>query len=245
MRLIGIMALVAFACPSFGQQAFDVASVKPSQQLVGKDYNNRISIGDAGVRGRNVTLKRLIQEGYSVAPYQVSAGPRWLDSDEYELEAKSDRPATKEELRSMLRSLLTDRFRLVFHRETKEMRVYELVVDQNGPRIRPSTSAEAGPGFHGTLQEFANLLSVQLTIPTIEDPTKPAIARGAPAPVIDRTGLSGVYDIRAEVRPEIGADMVTLWQRVLQEQLGLKLENRRSNVEVLVVDTAERTPIPN
>ena len=79
----------------------------------------------------------------------------------------------------------------------------------------------------------------------MDDPTRPSIASGPPVPVVDKTGLQGIFDLNVEIRPEAGVDMYTLWQRVLQEQLGLRLESRKDKVDVLVVDGAERIPTAN
>lgn len=249
MRVYVAIGLLSSAL--FAQDAsFDAAAIKLSQHPVGKDFNNQLSIGGMGLRGSNITLKRLIVEAYGLQPHQVSGGPNWLDSNEYEIEARSDQVVTKEQLRLMLRKLLAERFRLATHKDSKELRVFELVVDKNGPKIHPVKETEAPPAagfpnFHGSLQQFANVLSVQLSIPVMDDPGKPGMASEGPVPVIDKTGLTGTYDFRAEVRPETGADMITLWQRVLQDQLGLKLENRKSKIDILVVDRAERFPIAN
>jgi uncharacterized protein (TIGR03435 family) len=62
---------------------------------------------------------------------------------------------------------------------------------------------------------------------------------------LDQTGLPGIYDFSVDVRPEAGGDMFLLWQRVLRDQLGLKLEGQKAKVEFLVVDRAERTPAAN
>ena len=131
------VALVFLSGTAFGQSAFDVASVKPSQSIVGKDYGNQISITPTGFSGKNVTLKRLIEEAYRLQPHQVSGGLNWLDVSEYDIEAKVGAPTTKEQLLPMLRTLLTDRFRLSFHHEQKEFRVYELVTDKGGAKIQP------------------------------------------------------------------------------------------------------------
>jgi uncharacterized protein (TIGR03435 family) len=209
--------------------------------------------GPAGIDGRNVTLKQLIVEAYGLQPYQVFGGPGWLDVNEYDVEAKAGGPAAREQLARMLRTLLADRFGLSFHRETRELRVYRLVADRRGVKIHPAKDGESpavqfgGGGFQfcGGLRQFANLLSVQLSIPVIDDPGKPSIASGPPVPVLDRTGLSGNYDIRVDIKPELGGDVFTLWQTVLRDQLGLRLESAKENVEVLVVDRAERMPSAN
>jgi uncharacterized protein (TIGR03435 family) len=256
---VAAIALALPICAGFAQTAasppaFAVASVKPSRQELGRDANRRISIGPAGLRGGNVTLQHLIAEAYRVQPYQVFGGPNWLDFDEYDVDAKADGPTTSEQLAAMLRGLLADRFRLSLHRETRELRVYDLVTDKHGARIRATTDAEvaaakagaAGPrSFHGDMQQFADLLSVQLSIALPDDPTKPGRASGLPVPVLNKTGLPGIYDFSVDVKPEAGADMFTLWQSALQDRLGLKLEGRKAPVDVLVIDHAERIPVAN
>lgn len=248
-----IAILLCWHNASFAQ-SFDVASVKPSRQTIGRDANSQISFGGTGLSGRNVTLKRLIVEAYNLQPHQVSGGPRWLDDSEYDIDAKPDGSATKESLRLMLRALLAERFRLSTHTESKELNVYELVVGKDGPKVHAVKDTESPAarsfatgvkGFRGTMQQFANLLSVQLAIPEVDDPGRPAISSGTPPPVLDKTGLPGLYDIAVEMRPELGTSMFNLWQRALQDRLGLKLESRKSKVEILVVDRAEKVPLAN
>jgi uncharacterized protein (TIGR03435 family) len=220
-------------------QAFDVTSVKISQRPVGRDYQGQVIVGPAGLSGKNVTLRSLIVEAYQVQPNQVMGGPNWLDSNEYDIEAKADGSATKEQILLMLRTVLAERFRLSFHREAKELQVYELVTDKNGPNLR---AAERGMS---TLQ-LTNLISVQLTIPALsDDPSKPSIASGPAVPVLDKTGLEGTYEIKVDLTPEPGLDSFTRWQRFLRDRLGLKLESRKEKIEILVVDSAERTPTSN
>jgi uncharacterized protein (TIGR03435 family) len=237
MRAPVAMSLIA-CCTSFGQ-TFDVASVKVSQQQVGKDAEGPVTFGPARLSGKNVTLKSLIAAAYQAQPHQVIGGPNWLDSSEYDIDAKAARPANKDQLRLMLRALLADRFQLSLHRETRELQAYELVTAKRGPRVNAAKDGVS-------MTELANLISIQLTIPAAgDDPAKPSIARGPPPPVLDKTGLPGTYDIRVDLKPEPGTDMFTLWQRFLQDRLGLKLESKKKRVEFLVVDGVERTPTSN
>jgi uncharacterized protein (TIGR03435 family) len=252
-----LSSLVWLTCVAAAQTApapaFAVASVKPSARVAGKDARGQIVVAADRLSGRNVSLKDLIIEAYHLERYQVSGGPNWLDSDEFDIDARADGPTSKEQLRLMLRTLLADRFRLSFRREEKELRAYALVVDKNGPKIQPTKEGETSavkpaPGrqpFHGDMRQLASLLSVQLSIPPADDPGRPSMATGAPVPVVDNTGLPGIYDFSVEFRPELGGDMFMLWQRILQDQLGLKLESRKSRREFLVVDRAERIPIAN
>lgn len=247
MRIV--LGLALLASTAFAQ-SFDVASVKASPHTVGKDYRGSVVLGPNRVSGRNVSLRALIVEAYHVQPFQVTGGPGWLDLDEFDLDARPGATATKDQLRSMLVALLAERFHLQLHRDAKEMRVYALSVDKGGPKLHPATGelrpTTSPQNFHGDMRQFANLISIGLSIPTVDDPTRPAIASGAPVPVVDKTGLDGNYDISVNLRPDDTAgDSFIRWQRALRDELGLKLETQRAPVELLVVDRAERIPTAN
>jgi uncharacterized protein (TIGR03435 family) len=63
--------------------------------------------------------------------------------------------------------------------------------------------------------------------------------------VLDKTGLPGIFDFNVDIHPELGTDMFTSWQRALEDQLGLRIESRKENVPVLVVDEATKIPTEN
>jgi uncharacterized protein (TIGR03435 family) len=247
MRAAATLILV-LAGAAFAQQ-FEVASVKPSAARRGPDYNNRLTFEPAGFTARNATIKRLVAEAYRVQFTQV-AGPNWIDENEYDIDAKAGGAATQDQIALMLRALLADRFKLAEHRETREMRAYELVVDKGGPKIHAFKEGDApstGPGFrfHGELRDFADFLAVQLSVAMPDDPTRPGIASNHAVPVLDKTGLAGIYDFSADIRLEPGADIFNLWQDVLRERLGLRLDAHRGPVDALVVDSAEKIPTSN
>jgi uncharacterized protein (TIGR03435 family) len=229
--------------------SFEVASVRPSQRLVGRDYNNQLALSEAGVRAGNVTLKRLVAGAYRLQMKQV-LGPSWLDQNEYVIQAQAGRPVSQDEVTVMLRSLLADRFALKHHSEIRNMRIFELTADKAGPKIQPmkvsdERAKEVGFHFHGDMRQLADVIAVQLTIPAPMSLTVPATASVTPLSVLDKTGLSGIYDFNVDVSPEAGADGFTIWKRVLREQLGLKLDSRRADVPVLVIDNALRIPTEN
>ena len=229
--------------------AFDVASVKISQRVVGPDYNNQVTYSPTWMTARNVTLKRLVAEAYHLQLNQV-LGPGWLDKNEYDIDAKAAGAGTREQMALMLRSLVAERFKLTKHSEMRDLRVYELVIGKSGSKIRPmsdgeTATASAGFHFHGELRQFADLLAVQLSIPAPDNPGEPARASAAPIPVLDKTGLPGIFDFSVDIHPELGTDMFTSWQRALEDQLGLRIESRKENVTVLVVDDAARVPTEN
>jgi uncharacterized protein (TIGR03435 family) len=229
--------------------AFDVASVRPSQHEVGPDYNNQITYSADGFTGRNVTLKRLVAEAWRCQLNQV-VGPAWIDRAEYDVEARKPEGAGREQVALMLRTLLAERFQLKEHSDARPMRVYELTAGAGGAKIHPvQTGGAAAPGgsfhFHGDMREFADLLTVQFSIPAPENPNAPVRAGGSPIPVLDKTGLDGIYDFTVDLKTELGTDSFTAWKRALEDQLGLRVESRKSDVPVVVVDDAARIPTSN
>ena len=244
-----LSGLVAVGQAPSTAPGFDVATVKPSQHLVGPDYNNQLSYSPTGIIARNVTLKRLLAEAYQLQLNQV-LGPSWLDKNEYDIDAKAAGPGTKEQMALMLRSLVAERFKLTQHSEMRDTRVYELMIGKSGPKIHPMSdgenpTAQAGFHFHGDLRRFADLLAVQLSIPASDNPAEPARASPSSIPVLDKTGLSGIFDFSVDIHPELGTDMFASWKRALEDQLGLRIESRKENVGVLVVDEAARVPTEN
>jgi hypothetical protein len=111
MRALGIGLLAFLNSVAFGQASkttsFDVSSVKPSERLVGPDYNNQLTFSEVGLRARNVTLRRLVAEAYHLQLRQV-IGQSWLDKNEFDIEAQAAHAIPKEELMPMLRSLLAE-----------------------------------------------------------------------------------------------------------------------------------------
>ncbi len=245
-----LLLFVLAGLPLLAQASFAVASIKPSSRNVGPDYNNQIAYGPDSLLASNVTLKRLVMEAHHLLAHQV-IGPGWIDNSEYELQAKADPPVTQSRMQQMLQTLLLERFGLEFHRAKTQMRVYVLSQGKGGARIHPVKEESAGrPGldhFHGELQEYADLLGVRLTMAEQRnpDPTKPMIAAGPPIPVIDRTGLLGMYNLDVQLNPEAASDPISFWQHALEDQLGLNLESRRESVETIVIDRAKSVPTGN
>ncbi len=255
MRALRQITILAFLCSVVFAQteaklpAFDVASVRPSQLTLGPDYNNQITFTRSGLNARNITLKRLIAEAWNMQLNQV-LGPGWIDHNEYDINARTAEGTTKEQMAPMLKKVLAERFHLRDHIETREMRVCELVIAKNGQKIRPITDGEpvkpiSGFHFHGEMRQFVDLLAVQFSIPATGDPSVPVRAGGPPIVVLDRTGLDGIFDFSVDIHPELGTDMFTAWQRALEDQLGLRIESRKGEVAVVIVDDAAKIPTEN
>jgi uncharacterized protein (TIGR03435 family) len=242
MRLSAVLLICAAA---FGQApVFEVATVKPAAP----GGRSGITSDPGRLSARNVSLKELMVEAWQVQYSQIAGGPAWLGSDMFDVEAKSEQPVGRDQSRLMLRALLSERFKLAVHTEKKEMRVYTLRTIKGASKLHPVEDAASGPPksapgvwrFRGELSRFAGVLAVQLTIPMSTDPTTPSRATGPIVPVLDQTGLTGIYDIELSLASDPGTDTFTAWQRALREQYGLQLQAEKQAMDMLIVDHAEK-----
>jgi uncharacterized protein (TIGR03435 family) len=227
--------------------SFEVASVKPSAPAAGGGKKGGPGAVDAGlfsVRGR--TLQALILMAYGIQDFQLSGGPRWAAADRFDIQAKPSAPASREQMMLMLRTLLTERFELRLHRETKELAEYALAAAKNGPKFGPQfhkvdeaaltaelkdRDSNSGIPLGGTMQEFAFLIRQNMRM--IHPPDSPWGAEAPP--VIDRTGLPGLYSIFLKIHgptDDLPAEV--------EAQLGLKMDLRKIPTEVLVIDRAAK-----
>jgi uncharacterized protein (TIGR03435 family) len=182
-----------------------------------------------------VTPKDLIIWAYGLKAYQVS-GPSWITQEWYDINAKAAEPVPEDRLRLMVRSLLSQRFKMGAHTETRTLPVYLLTVARNGPKIHPVTSE--GPA--GYIPRQRGLAARHITMPRFAELLSGKIDR----PVTDMTGLPGLYDIDLDWAPDTivppDADLGPSVFTAIQEQLGLKLEPTKGPLEILVIDHIER-----
>jgi bla regulator protein blaR1 len=121
--------------------SFEVASVKPNKS---GDQRVMMSTPPTGrVTATNIPVRLLLQQAYSVQPFQIVGGPSWMASDRFDITAKAPEGVTPAQLRPMMRNLLADRFKLIAHTETREMPIYHLVVARAdgrlGANLKPSS----------------------------------------------------------------------------------------------------------
>ena len=225
----GLIFLTTVAC--FGQTAglpaFEVASIKPS--TAGPGSGSGINSDPGKIAGRNVTLKRCIRGAYDVPEARIFGGPKWIEDERYDIDAKAAGPVGDHALMAMLQQLLAERFKLVIHRETRPLAGYVLVVGKKGITAKPSESA-------GPSRSNANRHSIEGGACSMGClATK--LAEVLHAPVTDSTGLDGRFDFKLEWTPD---ELQTAVLPALEEQLGLKLEARKVPTEVIVIDSAEK-----
>ena len=131
---------------SLSAQTFDSASVKRSAPANPNGSTFEFMAGGS-LRVRNGTLRGLIESAYDVRDFQIAGGPAWLNADRFDVFARSESgsaPASPDDTKATrlrLRTLLEDRFRLVVHRETREMQEYALGVERSGVKLRAEAAS--------------------------------------------------------------------------------------------------------
>jgi uncharacterized protein (TIGR03435 family) len=222
---------------------FEVASIRPHQGPI-----SRIDISTAGLRftAEAQPVGGLITWAYDVKSYQVSAVPNLPLSDTfYDIGAKAEGEGapSRAEFRQMLQSLLADRFKLKVHRETRDMNVYALVVSKSGSKLKESAPDASPMGYMNVVGRNYHATRAKATM----DDVVQAIGNSfLDRPVLDKTGLSGTYNLSLTYTPDIRSNRgepdpndISIFTAV-QEQLGLKLEPQKASIEVLVVDSVEK-----
>jgi uncharacterized protein (TIGR03435 family) len=227
---------------------FDIAAIHPIKHRTDFGYIRPLPGGN-GYIARDVTLKTMIAAMYRVSARQITGGPSWIDTQTFDIETRSDHAANLEELHTMFKNLLADRFGLKMHIEQKEGADYELLVDKAGLQMKPDGDvpdlnipiniSQPPRTFKGTKVSMSYLcwfLSNQM--------------RDDPRPVVDKTGLKQVYDFTLTFQQDWPLDIVvgnlppevrslpTLFD-ALPEQLGLRLVRSKGPVDQYVIDHAE------
>jgi uncharacterized protein (TIGR03435 family) len=208
---IVLAASVALAQPGVPPK-FDVASIKPASG----DPCMCINTTPGGrVHATSMTLKFLVEMVYHVQDFQVSGGPPWFASLRYDIEAKTEAPAKDNEVSAMLQQLLADRFQLVFHRETRELPVYALILARKdgklGPGMVESKEGSCTPpdpadpsessGKPNCGQGWGNARMLRSSSVQV-DYLATSLSRLLRTKVTDQTGLPGKYDITLDWTPD-------------------------------------------
>jgi uncharacterized protein (TIGR03435 family) len=252
-----VILAAASAAIVFGQaqiaaprRVFEVASVKPNKSgaPTGTWTSPIAFLPGARFTATNVTLVDVITQAYLTRRIQMQGGPDWIDSERFDIVAKADAAdgeVTAGQRLQMVQALLEDRFKLVCHRETKEMPVLALVGQLPGA-FKESHEGEpaAVPGDRGkfTFRYWPITGLVNLASNVLR------------TPVVEGTGIQGYYDFSLDPMQfgNAGAASTSgpapsyadLFETALREQLGFRLEKRKAPLEIMVIDHASR-PVEN
>lgn len=265
-------------CQSPSRPDFEVVSIKPAAPDARGTYFNM----PGGILTiKNMPVKEMIVIAWRVQPFQITGGPSWIESAHYDISAKPEGKPKRSDIPLMLQALLEDRFQLKVHSETKEFPIYALVRARKdgklGPQLVPSNEGSCTPfdpskpppppdpnnppklGCGGMMMGPDRINAVGVDIAQLQ----PMLSRILGRTVVDKTGLTGKFDITAHWTP----DQAQLMQgpfggpppggppdmpqprfdpngpsifTALEEQLGLKLESQKGPVDILVIDHIER-----
>lgn len=217
---------------------FEVASVKPSAPDV--NISRRILAPGGRVTLIRHSLKALVMLAYQVQDFQVLNANTWMASQAYDIEAKggtaadpktaSIPPALSTLMREMLQSLLSERFQLRLHHETRQLPIYELTVANGGAKLQATAAKDAwwryGPG---------EIAARNRTVAWLAD----SLTRYQNAIVLDHTGLTGTYDFDLKWSPDEQGMTLPALPTALHE-FGIKLNRTTGPVDVLIIDEARK-----
>jgi uncharacterized protein (TIGR03435 family) len=257
--------------------AFEVASIKRNRSGKG---SWQVKSNPAGLTAINATPQQLIIYAYALRNFEISrelndqivGEPEWMLTERYDVSASAGRKVILEELRTMVRALLQERFKMTAHREATLRQTYALMLARpdrilgpglrrtevdckaiaaanaafvGGVGARPQLASNGAPPCGLVSGDEGKLMGGGLPIETLAR----SIAKEAGRAVVDKTGLTGNYEFTLKYSPagnrdnSASDDRPTIFM-ALREQLGLKLEPEQNPLQVLVIDRIER-PTPN
>lgn len=226
--------------------AFDVVSIKQNK-LDTRGYIGPVpgQGGYIGFAGSSVRTKVLILMGFGISDWQISGGPQWVDSEPFDVDARTERPVKLSQINLMLQTLLRDRFHLQLRSETKDESVYELVVEQPSPNLVLHAEDGTPPAVRPS-GEQGEVIFQNVPIARLLSVVKGDTERE----VVDKTGLVGNYDFELrwessrrklgqEQREPSGPDIFGAVQR-----LGLRLRPAKGPVQHFFIEHID-PPTPN
>lgn len=240
---------VSMVTPAPAQErslVFEVASIKPH----GKSEYIPLDCSHGRFISNGLPFSFIIAWAYELNAAQEAALEEqlqpWAKYQDYNIEAKSEREVTKGQCRDMMKALLGERLNLSLHTIVKESKLYELIVGRGGHRMQQVTDVEIGPGYN--VIRNGSLIQTLPGTPAKRGMTMPEFADRLSSyiklvPVIDKTGLQGMYKINLSFSTGSGLDQPFSDPDIftaIQIQLGLKMEERKGPVSSFIVDHIDR-----
>jgi uncharacterized protein (TIGR03435 family) len=240
----------ARSMPADAPTVFEVATIKPSNpDQPGKLF----TVKGQDVLTINTTLADLMTFAYGVHTRQIVGGPSWMENDKFDVTGRPQAAGqpNDRQLRALIQSLLVERFKLAVHTDTRELPAFAIIVGNRGHKLTPNNTNPNGlpsllfrglgvlPAINASMSDFARVMQTAVL----------------DRPVVDRTGLTGRFDITLTWTPD-ESQFRNMGVRVpppsqdpnappglftaIQEQLGLRLDRTNAPVEVVVIDRVER-----
>lgn len=222
-------------------QAFEVASMRVSPP----GGSGQTTVSDWGTprfTAHHATLQLLLEIAFEIDADQIVNAPQWNETQGYDVDAEADAPLSYEQARPLVLQLLQERLHLAFHRETKYVPGYALVIGKDGAKLHAVEQGHA----------YGQIMPDRLSCPSCGTASLSGmLTRVLHRPVEDKTGLQGTYDIQLRYAPlnddasgATDSPLPSLLTAV-QEQAGLKLVSQKVPIEMLVIDHIDREPTEN
>jgi uncharacterized protein (TIGR03435 family) len=279
MKKLVAVALIGVGLTAAREQAFEVATIKPVS-----DGSTFLGLKSPGIFGADsIPLTGLLMQAYGVRSFQIQGGPNWVHTERFEVRGKYDPSEVANEspehlwlrIDVMLKNLLEERFALRTHSEERQLPTYSLAISRKGSKLAPSECIPRDGGFsdrpsakedcgYSRYGMHGRNRTLEWTGVSMHDFVQFALQNIVNQPVLDRTGLTGVFDFHLEWTPDQATAGISGGGRLssdsavvegdgfiptsiftaIEEQLGLKLEATRGPVEVIVIDSVTK-PDPN
>jgi uncharacterized protein (TIGR03435 family) len=233
--------------------SFDVATIKPNDS--GAAQMQGLTVNGRNFRIRNGSLVDMIAFAYNVQSKQIVGAQDWMDRDRYDVDAVPDVDGAPNptQVKTMLRKLIAERFKLTFHREKRELSAYVLTVGKTGQKLTANTSNGPLPGLG--LGPGKGGISLRVMNATMTDFSGFLQSLILDRPVVDQTGITGKYDFTFTFAPDDSlfnghappipkpaenVEAAPSFFEAIQQQAGLKLTAEKTQVDVLVIDHVEK-----
>jgi uncharacterized protein (TIGR03435 family) len=243
-------------CQDLAQvQAFEVASITPCKPGTPEPPGQsggmfQFTYPGGRFNANATTFKLLMEWAYSILPAQHSDGPGWVANDRYDIVAKAEGNATDAEMKRMTQTLLAERFKLKFHRETREFPVVVISLGKTAPKLFPPKDEEKRtlriePQM-GPNQKVVSwhVVATRYSLAQLND----TFARQLGRVIVNQTGLDGDFDFTLEMTPDEDRPNPldpTFILAALRDQLGLTVKSQKAPVDYVVIDSVEKVVAGN
>jgi uncharacterized protein (TIGR03435 family) len=235
--------------------AFEVAAIAPCPPGTPEppgEHMGMVQFTSPGGRfnAKATSLKYLLEWAYGILPAQHSAGPSWLGDDRYDIVAKAEGNVTDAQMKLMTRTLIAERFKLKFHRETREVPVLVMSLGKTAPKLFPpkdeerqSIRVEPQMGLDQKPVSW-RVVATRFSFAQLSE----TFSRHLDRVIVNRTGMEGDFDFTLDMTPDenqpnpVDASIIIL---AMRDQLGLVVKSEKAPVDFLVIDSAEKVVAGN
>jgi uncharacterized protein (TIGR03435 family) len=248
LGMVQIAGLASAQSTPPARPEFEVAEIRMSPPGATETHARILPSGQVDVR--NLPMMEILKFGFDLRDEDITGGPNWINDQRYDIVGKMP-PQTLEPIaRQMVQNLMIDRMKLKTHMEQKTMGIYALVIGKGGSKLQTAagtgrSDCKSGPGVEGQ----QHLICTNVSMPELASHLPQMASRYiGDRRMVDMTGLKGTFDFKLDwaPRPLEPADLPsgpTIYEAV--EKLGLKIEERKQPMPIVVIDSIERTPPEN